>query len=429
MKALEKTSQILIYLLILAITNVFAVVEILEEYRIPGVGKPSDFVLIALILVLFFGILTRKNKNSPSEIRTLVKYNLVVIGYVCFLIFYTVSILEIESLNYALRTASHYLYYTSFLFPLFLIDNEKLFYKYINFLRLGALTTGVIAIVSNILGYSIVTGVISGEEGGFIRVYTPAFFNFFVILFWFVQSILKYKSKIKINYLEMVISALGILLFLGRTRIIVLLLMLIFIFLFVTRASKKKAKVVFAFSFLLLSVHIFLEYFNFPFEEIIDRFYTGFEKLNDPKDALTGRWVSIKLGYNVFIQYPIFGTGFVHHSTDFYINHLISSKGQALTSSADFGLVSILYTTGLFGFIIITLFIIRLLKYIYKILNNMRSRKYYTDKYTFGLVVFIIILMVFFIEQISSNEFGSRSVAIYLLSAGYAVKFLRIKEK
>jgi hypothetical protein len=48
---MEKLSQFLIYLLIITVTNVFGIFNILEEYRIPGIGKPSDFILLLLSLL------------------------------------------------------------------------------------------------------------------------------------------------------------------------------------------------------------------------------------------------------------------------------------------------------------------------------------------------------------------------------------------
>jgi hypothetical protein len=227
------------------------------------------------------------------------------------------------------------------LFPIFLINNEKSFYNFIDFLRLGGLITGLIAIISNILGYSIVKGVVSGTEGDYVRVYLPGFFNYFVIILWLSNFLTEIKFKIKISYLEMIINALGIFLFLGRTRILVLILMIFFVFIFLTKKTRKRAKLIFVFATLAIGLLIFLQLFNFPINTFILRFIAGLEQLKDPNQALTGRWIAITLGYDVFSNSPILGTGFVHPTSSYYQNYLISITGIAITNSADFGLVSI----------------------------------------------------------------------------------------
>jgi len=422
---MENLAQILIYVLILFVTNIFGLFNVLEDYRLPGVGKPSDFVLIALNLLVILKVFNQNYKiDLQKGIKGLIKSALLILAYVFFLVLYTVYYRNVESLNYALRTASDYLYYSSFLFPVFLIDDHKNFYSFINFLRLGGWVTGLAAIISNILGYNIAGGVVSSEEGTFIRVYMPGFFNYFVVLLWISSLLSKRKFSFKISYIEMVVNALGIFLFLGRTRIIVFLLMIIFIFIFLTKRTRKRWRIVFAVSALSIGIILFLQIFNFPINTFVERFLMGYEQLKDPNQALTGRWLAISLGYYVFISTPLFGTGFIHPTSSYYRAHLISFTGQAITNSADFGLVSILYTTGVIGIIIILNFIVRYLMFVYKYLKSMMYKNQINEQFIFSTSIFAIILFVFFVEQIAGNEFSSKIMAVDLVAAGYSVKFL-----
>ena len=424
---MEKLAQILIYLLILFVTNIFGLFNVLEEYRLPGIGKPSDFVLLALNLLVILKIFNQNYKiDLQKEINRLIKLNLLILAYIFFLVLYTVYIKNIETFNYSLRVASHFFYYSSFLFPIYLIDDHKNFYRLINFLRLGGWVTGLATIISNILGYNIASGVVSGEEGNFIRVYMPGFFNYFVVLLWFSSFLSKRKYRFKISYIEIIVNALGIFLFLGRTRILVLLLMIIFIFIFLTKRTGKRWRIIFAVSALSISIILFLQIFNFPINTFVERFLLGYEQLKDPNQALTGRWLAMTLGYDIFINSPIFGTGFVHPTSSYYQAYLTSFTGQALTNSADFGLVSILFTTGIVGMIVILNFIVKYLLFVYKYLKSMLYKNQINEQFIFSISIFAIILFVFFVEQIAGNEFASRIMAVDLVAAGYSIKFLRV---
>lgn len=415
---------ILIYLLILAVSNIFGIYNILEDYRLPGIGKPSDFILILLNLILFIKILIKKPNLNVVE-KKFVKIIFVIFIYCIFLVFYSSVITNRESFNYALRQGASYFYFTSFLFPIFFLDNEKDLYRFINFIRIGAIITGGIAIISNIVGYSIVSGAVSHENEvqNFIRVYLPGFFNYFVIIFWTIQFITKNRDKIKIHYFEMIISSMGIILFLGRTRIVVLILMLVSVILFLGYKSANKKKIIFyviIFSVGLVSLFGIL---NLNTTEILMRFEEGFSGTKQGTSTLSMRYYAVVMGYNVFTDMPVFGTGFIHYTSNFH-SQLVTNTGYAITNSYDFGLPSILFTTGIIGFGLITFLIISFLKYVKQQLAKLKKTNQFDDVTIFALTIFTIVLFVYFIEQISGNEFGLRTVTYYMLSMGFAVKAL-----
>ena len=416
--------MILIYLLILTVSNIFGLFNVIEDYRIPGIGKPSDFILILLNLIIIFKVLTKKPVLSIIE-KKLVKIVLLISFYCFFLVFYSSIITNRESFNYALRSGASYFYFTAFLFPIFLLNKDKNLYQFINFIRIGALINGGIAIISNIVGYSIVSGVVSHENEvqNFVRIYLPGFFNYFVIIFWAIQFITKSKGKIKIHYFEMIISAMGIILFLGRTRMAVLALMLISVIYFLGYKSANRKKIIFyivIFSIGLVSLFWIL---NLNTSEILLRFQEGYSNTEQGTGTLSMRFYAIMMGYDVFKDMPIFGTGFIHYTSSFF-SQLVTNTGYAITNSYDFGLASILFTTGIAGFGLITFLIISFLKYVKKQLNKMREISRYDNIFVFSLTILTLVFFVYFIEQISGNVFGLRTVTYYMLSMGFVVKTL-----
>lgn len=424
--------NILIYLLILAVTNIFGIFNILEVYRLPGIGKPSDFILIIMVLTVTLKLLYRKVELNKKE-NNLIKIVLAIVFYVFFLIFYSSFITGRESFNYALRTATPYLYYISFLFPIIFVTRKKQLVQFINFLRIGGLATGIIAIISNIVGYSIVTGVVSGEAGSFIRVYLPIFFNFFVVVFWIVQILVKNKMEIKIHYIEMIISALGILLFLGRTLMIVVVLTLFYIIWYLSKSSfKTKKRVVYLFVAFVIGLTLSFMIFDFNPTDIVSRFQKGYIDTIEGTSTFSYRLLAIYMGYSVFSRMPLFGTGFIHPTSIYYSKNLItnifSPEGYAITNNGDFGLASMLFTTGIIGFSLITYFVIKNLYYIKTELNKMLNKKSFDIIFIYLLTIFSMVVFIFFLEQLAGNEFGSRSVAIYTIALGFAVKFLPLTD-
>ena len=420
--------NILIYLLILAVTNIFGIFNILEDYRIPGVGKPSDFILILLVLVVIIKLLKKKVELTSQE-KKLNKIALVIVIYVFFLTIYSSIITDRETFNYSLRTAAPYLYYISFLFPIYLITNERQLIKFINFLRIGGFITGIIALISNLVGFSIASGAYSLEQGSYVRVYLPLFFNFFVVVFWAAQYLVKNKFELRIYYWEMIISALGIALFLGRTNIIVVLLALLYLIWFMSKSSTKaKRRTVYLFVLFVSGLILSFILFNFNPTGIIERFQTGYEGTLGGTSTFSYRLLAIAMGYNVFEQTPIFGTGFIHPTSSYYSHNLItyifSPVGYPITNNNDFGLASILFTTGIIGFVLITYFVVKNLYYIKVDLNKMVNNREFNTIFFYSLTMFITVLFIFFIEQLSGNEFGNRNIAIYAIALGFAVKFL-----
>ena len=418
--------NILIYLLILAVTNIFGIFNILEDYRLPGIGKPSDFILILLVLVVIIKLLKKKDELTSQE-KKLVKIALAIVIYVFFLTFYSSFITGRETFNYSLRTAASYLYYISFLFPIYLVTSKKQLIHFINFLRFGGFVTGIIGIISNVVGYSIVSGVFSQEQGTYIRVYLPIFFNFFVVVFWTVQFLVKNKTEIKIHYIEMIISALGIALFLGRTLMIVVVLALFYIIWFLSKSSiKTKKRVVYLLVAFVIGLILSFMVFDFNPTDITSRFQTGYIDTLGGTSSFSARLLAIAMGYTVFSQMPLFGTGFIHPSSSYYsknlMTYIFSPEGYAITNNADFGLASILFTTGIIGFGLITYFVVKNLYYIKVELNKMLNNKDFNIIFVYLLTIFVMIVFIYFIEQLSGNEFGNRSVAMYVISLGFAIK-------
>jgi len=418
-----KYPQYLMYLLILAVTNIFGIYNILEEYRLPGIGKPSDFILVLLNLLVIVKINNYKVELSKTG-KKLVKVAIIIAFYIFFLIFYSSVIMGRESFNYALRTGAAYLYYTSFLFPIYLVTKPKQLVQFINFLRIGGLTTGAIAIISNIVGYSIVTGVISAQSGPFVRVYLPFIFNYFVVVFWSIQFITKSKIEVKIHYLEAIISALGIILFLGRTLVICVCLSLLMIIWFLSKYSlRNKMRIIYLFAIFAFGLILSFVRLHFNPAEIIGRFQLGYTETLQGTSTFSDRLYLISAGYRMFSQTPLFGTGFIHPTSNYYSN-LVTSKGFAIANSADFGLASILFTTGIIGFGLITYFVIANMAFIKGKVNLLKEQKNINLIFIYSFAMFAMVVFIFFVEQLAGNEFAYKSVAVDLVALGFAVKML-----
>jgi len=108
-------------------------------------------------------------------------------------------------------------------------------------------------------------------------------------------------------------------------------------------------------------------------------------------------------------------------------------QGQyAATNSADFGLASILFTTGIIGFGLIIYFVLSILLFIKREIDKMRSNKDYNTIFTFALTILTMEFFIYFFEQIAGNVFGDRIVALHLISLAICIKFLtplKSKEK
>jgi O-Antigen ligase len=412
----------LLFLLILVITNFFGMFNALEAYRIPGIGKPSDFLLILLNIMVLAKVLFNKKILTIPE-KSIIKLNLIVLSYIVFLIFYSSFFTGRESFNYALRVGGIYLYYSAFLFPIFLITKQKDFFNFINFLRIGGIITGSLAIISNILGYSVAHGVVSGGYGNFIRVYLPEFFNYFVIVFWTIQFITKERRIIKIHYVELFISILGIILFVGRTRMIVLVLMILGSMYFLSKQSKNRKKILLYFIIFGIGMFFILNIFQIDAAIILQRFQDGYIETQQGTGNLSLRFYAIGLGYEIFSTMPFFGTGFIHSNSNFFSNLVTTDFGSAYatTNNTDFGLASILFTTGIIGFSLITMFIISFLFIIKNELTKMMTYYKINIQIIFGLTILTMVLFEYFVEQVSGNTFGNRSMTTYLIAMGFAI--------
>lgn len=414
--------DVAILLLILTLTNIFGIFNILEDWRIPGIGKPCDFILVSMNIAVLARIVTRSVKLSKIERRfSLMVF--VLLAYFVFLIVYSSKIRAFESINDALRVGGPYMYYSSFLFPIFLATKRRHFVRFVNFLRLGGFVTGVIAIASNIVGYSIVSGVVSHEAQGYIRVYLPYFFNMFVLGLWTVQKLSGYRKEFKIGMVELLINVLGIVLFLGRGLIIAAMLM-IFTYLVITPTSFGKVARYSSFAALaVLGIVLSFSITGFSLGGIWERFAEGFMETLQGTGNFSSRLYAQQYGFQLFAQSPLFGTGFIYKTSPYY-QVLFTPGGLAATNSADFGLGSILFTTGAIGFCLIAYLVFSLVIHIRRVLSTIHDTAGMNLEYVYSMTLIGLIPILFVVVQLVGNEFGGRGVAVDMIALAYGLKAL-----
>lgn len=423
--AVANVPELLLCVLILLITNILGLFNVVETYRIPGVGKPSDFLLIFISLATFVIWFGRRKSISSEEMR-LVVFTILLVLYFLWLVFYTSEIANRNSFNYALRVGAPYLYYIAYLFPIFLVTREKQFLRFFSFIRLAGIASALISLLSNLLGHSITSAAQSGEYLGFVRVYLLNHFSVTVILYGLITKLQK-DTKVEISYIEILINFLGLLLFLGRTALISLFLMILIVVLYLRGFGLSK-------KFALISIGVFGTYmlvsiFGFGIGTIFQRFEEGLQDISGmTPGTLQTRLNLVAYGFTTFKEMPLLGTGFVRGDAPFYLSRLLSAEGYAMTNSSDAGLASILFTTGIIGFSLVVTFLIMNLKLIKRRLDIRRLNKNYDMVFNFALAVFASEIVRFFIEQISSNVYGDRYVAIDVMLLSFSVKLLVSKE-
>ena len=410
-----------VFLLILAITNIFGIFNILEEWRIPGIGKPSDFILVFMNVMVLAFFLMRRAELTRAEKR-FSRLALAIIGYVIFLVFYS-AMQGYESLDYALRIGGTYLYYSAFFFPIFLITERRQLVHFINFLRLAGFITGLITIISNVVGHSVVTATLSAETEGYVRVYLPYFFNFFVVGLWTAQFMTRYEGEARVHFWEMIVNALGQILFLGRGQIVGLILVGLLSWMVVPRATQKGKRALWAAT--AVSVGLVLAFAGFGFDStgIANRFRHGILQTMQGTGTFNGRLQAEFHGVQAFLRSPLFGTGFVYPTSPIY-SSLITTSGTAATNSSDFGLGSILFTTGIIGFGLITYFVFSIISHIRRELREREPINGDRLVYVYSMTILVIIPVLFIVVQLISNEFGGRSAAVDAIALAYSVRFL-----
>ncbi|MBA7555262.1 hypothetical protein ES705_47918 [subsurface metagenome] len=224
------------------------------------------------------------------------------------------------------------------------------------------------------------------------------------------------KSKeIHIFLLEIVVNLVGFLLYLARMWIGSLGLMLITAYYYLRKGGLQV--VVFAGVIALLLICLSPSIVTNIGGDIFERFRTGKEGLRDGTSSLNSRFTQIGWGYEVFKETPLFGTGFIREGSPYW-DEKIAKYGCAVTYSADYGLFSILYTTGLIGFGLITSFIILSIK------EMMRVYHKSTNIFVKNLILAssIIVGIDYFVTQFTGLYFGTKGVMFYLLLIAISLK-------
>lgn len=423
--SVDRLPEVYVYVLILGVTNVFGVFNILMDWRIAGVGKPSDFVLVFMDLMVLAAFLLRKSSLTKAE-RRFTALTIILLSYFCFLIVYSSLYKGYESLNYALRDGAAYLYYSSFLFPLFLIDERGQLFRFVNFLRVGGIVTAAIAIISNVVGHNIVTGALSGNYGGFVRVYQVYFFNMFIVGLWVVERAVRYEGRGKIFDGEVLINALGIILFVGRGLIVTTIVMILISFMVVGRERRRGGVLLRALLVGGIGLAGFFSLSELNPAVITERLTKGYTNTLQDRGTMSLRLNAELQGLRIFLESPIVGTGFVHPTSSEY-SKLVNAKGYEVTDSADFGLASILFTTGILGFSLILYFLLSVFAYMWKKLKTLREEVTPDFLYLYSVTILVLNFVLFFIGQWTGNLFGWRDVAVELLTLGYAVRIIALE--
>jgi len=411
-------AYLMICVLISLCYDLFGFVSVMEKLRLSWAfgATPPDILLIMMFFAVLIKMLqVRFNEIAVHENKKLIMLNGAIVLYIVFLILYSSFLTGRSSLDYAMRIGGgHFLYYSIFIIAMYQINKQSHIITLIQFIRIGALITALIAIVSNVVGYPVIT-ILHSYYYKILRVNLPGYaFCLFIIIFGYIGHVLKQK-EVRISVLEIAVNLIGFLLFLGRTWTLSLLLMFITSIYFLRKISLIKTILMLL---LLLTIHQISFYFLGDINEVyVQRLESGYQETTVGKGSLVGRLDQIAAGYKVFKETPVFGTGFIREGSPFY-EEKIARYGFAATYSADFGLASILYTTGIIGFVLITGFVTYSLK---KMLNIFSKTKNILVK-NLALAGSLVVGFDYFLTQWAGNFFGTKWVVFYLVLIGIVLK-------
>ncbi|MBA7531351.1 hypothetical protein ES705_23563 [subsurface metagenome] len=170
--------DILLMVLISLCFDVFGLVPVLQELRLPWAygATPPDLILILVL----FAILIKSFRIHPEEVwlrhyRYLLRLNFLIVAYVIFLIAYSSFLTGRSPLNYAMRIGGgHFLYYSTFMYAMLFIDKRCHVKNLINFIRVAGILVALLSICSNILQRSIAIAALSFQYGSILRVVVPS---------------------------------------------------------------------------------------------------------------------------------------------------------------------------------------------------------------------------------------------------------------
>jgi len=421
--------DVLLMVLISLCFDVFGLYPVLQELRLPWAygATPPDLILVLVL----FAILTKSFRIRPGEAwwldyRYLLNLNWVIVIYVIFLTIYSSFITGRSPLNYAMRIGEgHFLYYSTFMYAMLFIDKQRHVKNLINFIRVAGILVALFSICSNITQRPITNAVCSAQYGSILRVGVPGYaFSLFVILFGYINYVRKSK-EIQIFLLEIATNLVGFLLYLARMWIISLCLMLIISLTYLRKGVTKGATVatLFAGVIALVAICISPDIVSNLTTDISERFTSGYQEFRSGTSSMNIRFSQIRMGYELFRETPIWGTGFIREGSPYWENK-IAPYGYAVTYCADYGLFSILYTTGLIGFSLITVFIILAIKEMMHIFH--KSKNVFVKNLALGACV--IVGVDYFVTQFAGNCFGTKQVTFYLLLIALSLKSYSIFE-
>ena len=417
--------DILLMVLISLCFDLFGLFPVLQELQLPWAygATPPDLILVLVL----FAILIKSFRIHHDEVwlrnyRYLLRLNFLVVAYVIFLIVYSSFLTGRSPLNYAMRIgAGHFLYYSTFMYAMLFIHKRCHVKNLISFIRVAGILVALLSICSNILQRPIAISAVSAQYGSILRVGVPGYsLSLFVILFGYISCVSKPKET-RISLVEVAVNLIGFLLYLARLWIGSLGLMLITAYYYLRKGGLKI--VVFAGVIALFAICLSPSIVTNIGVDVFERFRAGNENLRDGTSSLNDRFTQIGWGYEVFKETPLFGTGFIREGSPYW-DERIAKYGKAVTYSADFGLFSILYTTGLIGFGLITSFIILSIKEMMRVYHKSTN----TLVRNLVLATSIIVGFDYFVTQFAGNLFGVKRVTFYLLLIAISLKSYSIFE-
>ncbi|WP_159737466.1 O-antigen ligase family protein [Vibrio atypicus] len=347
------------YLFILSTVNFLGLINPEHFVRIPGVFKFDDLLFISMVGIYIVSNL-REGWRFPTD-NVFVLLTLIIMSFVFMTIcqFFLTSIRFDLPVISSLKVGRGFLFILSFFYfvKFFSTTHEK--HQLLKFIFAIAIIQ-VVMMLLQILGFEIAEHSIVRQletvDDSVTRVYLPAYFIASISFFTstsFLISTHSSHNRLIITIIS-ILSLLSILLSYTRTYWVAIIVGLIVLFILSERIARYKLLLC-----ALIVLVLFLPMILFQSDGfIMDRFFSIFFEVKDREGNFIYRFTENPQRIIAFLDYPIFGPGFVHSSyAASLFNFVIDEKGLSesqveralLLQTNDSGLITLLVSFGLLG--------------------------------------------------------------------------------
>src|SRR3972149_7136262 len=360
---------ILFYLL--ASLDFLGYINPLTFFYLPGYFKFKDIVFVFGILMIFKMVLIDKykihfSKDSPIKIFVFILLLLVTINWIRTFYMYSIEFKSI--FQYSRR----YLYYSSFLFPLYFIRNTNDLKSFFKILFSICVIYSFLIIIQFFIGYDFnVLGntVIAKQFLGGLEINRIYIKGLLLLCGVFTASIGYYLSCDKKNkYFFLGIFLIGCGIFLHFSRMFWFFILLTLLLWLIDIHKQYKKIFIIIFSSICVVIFLGLIYSNIELprnnyiKNIINFSATSFSDVLHYKGTFKFRMEESWFRFTLIEKHPLFGAGFIHPT---HLPSIITLSRQERPDIApvDSGWIALLTDFGIVGALWLILFLISLIRY------------------------------------------------------------------